>query len=98
MRSITELIEKIEDELELSRVYTKNYLIYNTDENKTWSLKFKAMAEESLKHADAIDELLTETLLSIQKAYTLPEELVNVCDKKHSEYVSSKNWLKELLK
>jgi len=98
MKVITELIDNMEQELYLAKLYAQNFLIYNAEGNRELARRFKIMSNESIRHADVIHEVTIKNIQTLSESYTPPEEMLQIWNKKHNMYEDIVNWIKQIIK
>lgn len=98
MKVVADLIDNMNNEIDLAKVYAQNYLMYNADGDKEWADNFRTMARESVNHADRIHELAVITINKLSKYYTPPEEMTRVWKKQHERYIDTVNWITDMIK
>lgn len=98
MKIVVDLIDNMNSEIDLAKIYAQNYLVYNADGNKEWANNFKSMARESVNHADRIHELTVVTIEKLNKSYTPPEEMIRMWKKQHERYIDIVNWITDMIK
>lgn len=98
MKIITELIDNMDSEIDLAKIYAQNFLMYKADKNIEWAEYFRNMARESISHADRIHELAIITIDKLGRDYTPPEEMIRVWNKAHGRYIDIINWITDMIK
>ena len=98
MKIISDLVNNMDDEIEMAKIYAQNFLIYNADNNVQWADRFRQMAYESVDHADVLHQLAVETIEKMQRKYVPPEEMVKAWKKEHVNYVNTVNWIRDMIK
>ena len=97
MKRIQDLVDKIDDEIEGAKCYAEEYLTYKAKGNGTWAGRYKAMAEDELKHAMYIHDRAMEEINELSKAFTPPVEMQQKWDEAHKGYVERVAWVKMML-
>lgn len=98
MKVITDLVDLMEQELDLAKIYAQSYLIFSSENNREWAKRFEIMTKESLAHADNIHSLAVDNIQQLEKSYTPPESMSRIWNKKHSYYIDTTNWIKDMIK
>lgn len=96
MKSISEMAEKVADELDGAKCYAQDYLMLKAKENSRAS-QYKQMATEELSHATNLHSFLVEDIELLKKTYTPPEEMQEKWNKEHRCYIEKKAWIKQML-
>ena len=72
--------DDIDDEIESAKDYAETYLEYKVDKTKKqseeFSAKYKAMAEDNIKHATFIHDVATMRVSEVSEVYTLPVDVL----------------------
>lgn len=97
MKIIRELIDNMEQELDLAKLYAQNFLIYMADGEEEYSEMFKRMAKESLQHVEYMRDFSETVFEKLHKSYTPPEAMIRVWEKKNAMYIDVAKWLKDML-
>lgn len=97
MRKIKDLVDQIDEEIEGAKCYAETYLDYKAKGNSTWASKYKAMAEDELRHATNIHDRAIEEIEELRKVYTPPVEMQKTWDESHVKYVERFAWIKQML-
>jgi len=98
MKIIIDLVDNMDDEIELAKIYSQNFLIYNADKEMDIADRYRRMAYESIDHADTLHDMALDAINKIGKNYKPPEEMIKIWNKKHGYYVATINWIKDMLK
>lgn len=96
MKIIRELIDNMEQELDLAKLYAQSFLIYSTENNENKAKRFKIMAYDCLTHADTLRSVAVDMLLTKSFALTKKDEkrIENIGEK----YIKNYAWIKHTLK
>lgn len=97
MRKVLEYLEQMNDELISAKDYAESYLQLKVEGDQNWSVKYKTMAEDELRHALNFRELITQSMDKIKAVYTPPIELIESVEKSNSYYVEKVAWIKQML-
>lgn len=98
MKIISDLIDNMDNEIELAKIYAQNYLAYNADNNREWADNFRKMAKECVDHSDKIHDLAIITIDKMSKTYNPPEEMERIWKKQHTRYIDVANWIMDMIK
>ena len=93
MKSIKNLIDSIEEELEGAKDYAEEKVRGNT----TVANHFHEMAQDELKHSGFLHELAVKSADDLSKVFTPPEEMLEKWRKAHKEYVEKVALIKQML-
>jgi len=96
MKKIKELVDWIDDELEGAKCYAEKY-VYKKSKGSQWAGTFHQMAEDELKHAEAIHRLAVEEIEQIQTVFQAPASMEEAWNKSHKEYVEKAAWVRQML-
>lgn len=97
MRFIKNIIDHIEDEIESAKEYAESYVEHHARGNNTIAAKYKAMAEDELRHAMFFHEQAAKEIEEISKTYTPPANMLEKWEHEHKEYVERVAWIKQML-
>ena len=97
MTHIKKLAEQMEDELESAKEYAEKYVECKAKGNMQNAAKYKAMAEDEIRHAMFFHELVAKEIEQVQKVYTAPVEMQDKWEHEHKEYVERTAWIKQML-
>lgn len=97
MKMIKRYVDCLDEELEGAQKYAEKYVEVKANENTKWSSKFKVMAEDELRHAMIIHELISEEIEKLNKVYTPSQDMLDKWDEAHTEYVEKAAWIKQML-
>lgn len=96
MKAIKELTDWMSEEICSAKDYAEKYLSLKAKGNQ-WASKFKAMAEDELKHATVVHDYAMEEIKELRAIYTPPAEMMEKWDKEHIKYVEKAAWVKQML-
>jgi len=97
MKKIQRLVDHIDEEICGAKDYAESYLEYKAVGNAQWANKYREMANDELKHATYIHDIITSEIETLSKVYTPPVEMEEKWDKSHKEYVEKVAWIKQML-
>ena len=97
MKMIKKLVDCLDEELDGAQMYAEKFVEYKANDNSKWSGRFKAMAEDELRHSTQIHELIVEEIEKLRKVYQPSQEMLDKWDKAHIEYVDKAAWIKQML-
>lgn len=97
MRRIKRLVEQINDELDSSKEYMEEALMFKAKGEATWYARYKSMAEQELQHSSILHERAVQVIEELRKVYTPPEEMLEKWEHEHREYIEKTAWLKQML-
>lgn len=97
MRRIKVLADEIKDEIEGAKNYAECYVEYKVKGSTNWSNRFKEMANDELKHATYLHELVVKEIEDISKTITPPQEMMDKWDECHKYFVDKAAWIKQML-
>lgn len=96
MKKIQELVDWIDDELDGAKCYAEKY-IYCKAKGSQWASTWHSMAEDELKHADAIHRLAVEEIETVSKVFQAPADMQKAWDESHVKYVEKASWIRKML-
>lgn len=97
MKKIAELVDIIDEELEGAKDYAEKYIDLKSQNKSEWASKFKKLSEDELSHALVIHAYAMEQIEELNKVYTPPEEMQEVWNKSHKQYIEKTAWIKQML-
>lgn len=97
MKMIKKLVDCLDEELEGAQMYAEKYVERKANDDTKWAARFKAMAEDEIRHSTQIHELIVEEIEKLKKIYTPPQEMLDKWDHEHVKYVDSAAWIKQML-
>ena len=97
MQHIKRLAEQMEDEIHSAKEYAEKYVECKAKGNATYAAKYKAMAEDELRHAMFFHEVAVKEVEEMSKVYTPPVEMQEKWEHEHKEYVERVAWVKQML-
>ena len=97
MRYIKHYVEQMEDEIASAEEYAEKAVECKAKGSAQNSAKFKAMAEDELRHAMFFHELAIKEIEEISKVYTPPVEMLDKWEHEHKEYVERAALIKQML-
>lgn len=96
MKKIKNLVDWINDELCGAQQYAEKYVEHKA-KGTQWAGKFRAMAEDELKHAEVIHAYTMEEIKMIEQVFKAPAEMQEAWEKSHVHYVDKAAWIKQML-
>lgn len=97
MRYIKHYVDQIEDEIASAENYAEKSVESKAKGNAQNAAKYKAMAEDELRHAMFFHELATKEIEELSKIYTPPVEMLDKWEHEHREYVEKVALIKQML-
>ena len=97
LTKIKKLAEEMLDELCSAKEYAEKYVWYKSKEESQWANRFKEMANDELKHAGYLHDLVVKDIEMLSKTFTPPESMKEKWEKHHAEYVEKASWVKQML-
>lgn len=97
MKMIKKLVDCLDEELEGAQMYAEKYVERKANDDTKWAARFKAMAEDEIRHSTQIHELIVEEIEKLKKIYTPPQEMLDKWDHEHVKYVDKAAWIKQML-
>lgn len=97
MRYIKHYVEQMEDEIASAENYAEKAVEAKAKGNAQNSAKFKAMAEDELRHAMFFHELATKEIEQLSQTFTPPVEMLDKWEHEHKEYVERAAKIKMML-
>lgn len=97
MYHIKKLAEQMEDEIESAMTYAEKYIECKAKSNTAYAAKYKAMAEDELRHAMFFHEQAVKEIEEVQKVYTAPAEMLDKWEHEHKEYIERVGIIKQIL-
>lgn len=88
MRKIHRIIHSVKEELCGAQEYAEKYIEKKGEDNSAWANRYREMANDELRHASYLHELLAEKANEIRSVYKLKEddeEAIERCNKKYAE-------------
>ena len=97
MTKIKLLAEEMLDELCSAKDYAEKYVEFKAKEEMQWANRFKEMANDELKHANYLHELVIQEIETLSKTFTPPQSMLDKWEKSHKKYVEKAAWVKQML-
>ena len=97
MRTIKKFVDSIEEEIEDAKEYAEKYVECKAKDNMQFANLYKEMANDELKHASYLHEMVTKEINQISKVYTPPQDMYEKWEKAHKMYVEQVAWVKQML-
>lgn len=97
MTKIKKLADEMMDEICSAKEYAEKYVEYKAWDDTTWANRFKEMANDELKHASYLHDLVVKEIDTLSKVYTPPQKMMDKWEKDHAEYVEKHAWVKQML-
>ncbi len=97
MLKIKKYVHQIDDELSSAKEYLEKSIEYRVDGNPERSKTYKEMAEDEIRHANAIHEIAAEDIERISRVYKPTPEMKEKWTKCHEEYVEKMSWLESMI-
>jgi hypothetical protein len=97
MTKIKEYAESIEEELEDAKNYAEKYVEHKVRDDMQGASRYKEMANDELKHATYLHEMVTKEINQISKVYAPPQDMYEKWEKAHKKYVEEVAWVKQML-
>lgn len=98
MQKIKLLADHIKEEICDAKEYGEKYVEEKVNGNSSAATKFKEMANDELKHAGYLHEMVVAEINKIKSSgITYPSEMEERWAKVHSEYVDKAAWVKQIL-
>jgi intergrase/recombinase len=97
MKAIKKYVEQIEEEIEDAKEYAEKYVEFKAKDNMQFANLYKEMANDELKHATYLHEMVTKEINQISKVYTPPQDMYEKWEKAHKHYVEQVAWIKQML-
>lgn len=96
MKTIGEIIDLMDTELDLAKDYAERSIVMDANTDDV-AKKFKAMAEESLKHSTILFNYAVREIGRLKERYTLPVKMKEIWNKKQNYYIEQTAWIKQML-
>lgn len=97
MRKIKQYVESIDDEVHGAEEYAEKYVECKAKGNIPYATRYKEMANDELKHAMYLHEMVSKEIDDISKVYTAPVEMQEAWEKSHKTYVEKVAWIRQML-
>lgn len=97
MTKIKILTDHISEELDGAKVYAENYVEQKVKGNSAMANRYKEMANDELKHAAYLHELVVAEITEAERTIKAPENMLQRWSEKHAEYVDKSAWVKQML-
>lgn len=97
MKAIKKYVDKIDEELLDAKDYAEEYLMCKAKGNSLTASRYKEMAEDELKHATYIHTIAVDAIQELRNVYTPTQDMLDVWDRSHKEYVEKEAWIKQML-
>lgn len=97
MKYIQDMVLDIEDEINGAKEYAEKY-VYNKSQGKNeYARMYLEMAQDELKHAKYGHTIATEEIDRLKEVYKPTNEMMEVWEKVHRDYVEKFAWIKQML-
>lgn len=97
MKMITDLIDRIDEEIESAKDYAEMYLDKKARGVSEWAQRFKEMSNNEIQHATWIHDMTVEEIELLRTVYTPTTEMQKMWDECHKKYVEKVSWIKQML-
>lgn len=97
MRKIKKFVDAISEEVEDAKEYAESYVEARAKGETGIANRYKEMAEDEIKHAMYLHEMVVAEIKEISKVYTPPADMEEKWTKAHKEYVESIALVKQML-
>lgn len=97
MKRIKKLVDKLNEEICGAKDYAEKYLEHKAKSDTTWANRYMEMAEDELRHAEYIHELVVKEIEEMRSVFTPPVEMMERWDRAHKKYVEKVAIIKQLL-
>lgn len=97
MKSIKELVDRIDEELADAKYYAEMYVEKKARLESEDASSYKKMANDELDHANRLHTMAVNTIKLVEKVYQAPESMQEAWRKAHTEYVEKVAWIKQML-
>lgn len=97
MHIIKDMIDGIDDELCGAKDYAEKYLYEKAVDNPKFAKYYLDMANDEIRHAMHLHEIVVSEIEKLRKVYTPPQEMLDMWEKSHKEYVEKTAWIKQML-
>lgn len=97
MKAIKVLVDKISDEICDAKEYAECYVESKAKGDSSWANRYKEMANDELRHATYLHELVVTKIEELEKVFQAPEEMQEEWDKAHAHFVEKVAWIKQML-
>lgn len=97
MKYIEDMVLDIEDEINGAKGYAEKY-VYNKSQNRPDRARlYFEMAQDELKHAKNTHMIAVEEIEKLKEFYKPTNEMMEIWDKVHKDYVEKFAWIKQML-
>lgn len=97
MERIKKLADEMMEEICSAKGYAEKAVMYKVNGESNWSNRFREMANDELKHANYLHELIVGEIEKIRTIYVPPAEMMEKWDKDHAKYISKAAWVRQML-
>lgn len=97
MTKIKELADEMKDELCSAKDYAEKYIEKKANNENEWASRFKSMAQDELKHASSLHEMIVQEINKLSNIYIPPQSMMDKWDIDHKHYVEKHSWIEKML-
>lgn len=97
MKYIKKYVDRIDEELCGAKDYAEEYVMWRAKGNSTLASQYKEMCFDELKHANYIHDEAIAAISELNNVFVAPQEMQDLWDKSHKEYVEKEAWIKQML-
>lgn len=97
MKRIKDLVDNIGDELNDAKMYAESYLDAKANGDQEHTQHYMEMSKDELKHSGYLHEIAVQEINKLREVYTPPQEMIDVWEKSHKEYIEKAAWIKQML-
>ena len=97
MQRIKRYVDSIEAELKDAQDYAECYIKYRVKGNSNYANKYKEMANDELKHAGYLHEIVSTEIEEMKAVFTPNVDMQEKWDIAHKRYVDQAAYVKQML-
>lgn len=97
MKYIGEYVELMDEEIDGAKCYAEKYVESKAKGDSNWANRWKEMSNQELQHAMWIHDLATSEIEKLKAVFTPPQEMQDMWDNSHKQYVERVAWVKQML-
>lgn len=97
MTYIKALTDGINEEICDAKKYAEKAIEYKVKANNNRYKMYYEMANDELKHAKFLHDIVTEEIDRLRHTVTPPPDMVKAWEYRHREYVDKARWIKKML-
>lgn len=97
MERIKKLADEMMEEVCGAKEYAERAIMYRVNGESNWSNRFREMANDELKHAGYLHELIVMDVDKLATVYTPPVEMMEKWDADHKKYIEKAAWVRQML-